>query len=81
MISVQRITSSSETSLSDLNALLPQLRQDKSELVGTQEDLDAMTSDRNVIFVVAKDAEKTIGMASVYLACITRFMVAKACAL
>ncbi len=70
MINIERVRSSSGVSLSDINELLPQLHSSTAngtDPLGTQADLDTIASDKNVIFVVAKDGSKVIGMATVYL--------------
>src|SRR6185312_3803799 len=41
------------------------------EPLGTRDDLEAITSDKNVLFIVVKDDKKVIGMATGYL--ITKF--------
>ncbi|MSU73876.1 GNAT family N-acetyltransferase [Candidatus Kaiserbacteria bacterium] len=70
MIIVERVTSPENVSLSDINELLPQLHTataNPGDLLGTQTDLDTITSDKDIIFVVAKDEAKVIGMAAGYL--------------
>jgi len=69
MITIQRTKATSGTSLADINELLLQLRQDQNEPLGTQEDLDSIASpNRDIIFVTARDGEKIVGMASIYVA-------------
>lgn len=70
MITVERVTSPETVSLSDINELLPQLHTataNAADLLGTQADLDAIASDKDIIFVVARDGAKVIGMAAGYL--------------
>ncbi|HTR18453.1 MAG TPA: GNAT family N-acetyltransferase [Candidatus Paceibacterota bacterium] len=62
------MTTASKNALQEINKLLPQLRRDPGEPLGTQTDLDAILENKNVIFVVAKDDGKVIGMCTVYLA-------------
>jgi ribosomal protein S18 acetylase RimI-like enzyme len=68
MITIERITSASETALGDINTLLLQLRRDPSEPLGTADDLAAITGDKNVAFIVAKDGQRIVGMATLYAA-------------
>jgi ribosomal protein S18 acetylase RimI-like enzyme len=68
MITFERLMVSSETMLADINALLPQLRSNPGEPLGTIMDLEAITGDRNTFLIVAKDGEKIIGMATLYAA-------------
>jgi ribosomal protein S18 acetylase RimI-like enzyme len=68
MITVERVKISGEIALEDVNYLLKQLRTDVNEPPGTQSDLDAIVSDPHVIFVVARDDRKTIGIGTIYLA-------------
>ena len=68
MISVERVTSSADVTLPDINELLRQLRTVVNHAGGTHAELNSITSDSNVIFVVAKDRHKTVGMGTIYLA-------------
>jgi len=68
MVDIKRITSTSQVALGDINALLLQLRHDASEKLGSMDELEAIVPNPNVIFVVAQDNQKTIGMGTVYLA-------------
>lgn len=70
MITVERVTSPETVALSDINELLPQLHTstaNPNDSLGAQADLDTIATDKNVIFVVAKDDSKVIGMATGYL--------------
>ncbi len=70
MITIERVTSPENVSLADINELLPQLHTataNAGDLLGTQADLDTIASDKDIIFVVAKDEAKIIGMAAGYL--------------
>src|SRR3990167_6204374 len=70
MISIERVTSPESVALADINELLPQLHTSTANAddpIGTQADLDAITSDKNIIFAVARDGSKVIGMATWYL--------------
>ena len=70
MITVERVTSPESVALADINELLPQLHTSTANAddpVGTQADLDTITSDKNIIFAVARDGSKVIGMAAGYL--------------
>ncbi len=66
MIQVHRLTQLG-VSVEDINALLPQLRRDASEPLGTQEELEKIIADENVVFVAAKDGERIVGMGTSYL--------------
>ena len=68
MITAQRITTASADSLQDINKLLLQLRRNPSEPLGTEQDLNDIVTDKNVIFIAVQDGEKIIGMATAYLA-------------
>lgn len=67
MISVERATSSESIMLPDINELLSQLHFNRNDPPATQANLDALTSNTKVIFVVAKDGPKVVGMAIAYL--------------
>ena len=70
MITVERVTSPETVPLGDINELLPQLHTSTAngdDPIGTQADLDAITSDKNIIFAVARDGSKVIGMTTGYL--------------
>lgn len=67
MATIERISSSAGIALSDINELLTQLHRDRKDPPATQADLDAISSGPKTIFVVAKDGEKTLGMATAYL--------------
>lgn len=68
MITIERITAASACSLQDINKLLLQLRRDPSEPLGTEQDLNDIVSDKNILFIAVRDGEKIIGMATGYLA-------------
>ena len=68
MITVKRIQNPAEVSLADINALLSQLRTDANEPGGAQADLEVIASSANIVFVVVQDGEKTIGIATAYIA-------------
>ena len=67
MATIERISSSSGIALSDINELLTQLHRDRKDPPATQADLDTISSGPKTIFVVAKDGEKAVGMATAYL--------------
>ncbi len=67
MIEVSRKTSEDTVSLEDVNALLPQLREHVKHL-GTQDDLQAILTNPNVIFVTVTDGTRTVGMGIIYKA-------------
>ncbi|MDB5237945.1 MAG: family N-acetyltransferase [Candidatus Kaiserbacteria bacterium] len=68
MIAVERMTSSSDNALKEINNLLLQLRRDPSEPLGTEQHLSAIISDKNIIFIAVRDEGKIVGMATAYLA-------------
>jgi ribosomal protein S18 acetylase RimI-like enzyme len=68
MITTERMTAASENALQDINKLLLQLRRDPTEPAGTEQDLNAIITDKNVLFIVVRDEDKIIGMATAYLA-------------
>ncbi len=70
MITVERVTSPESVALTDINELLPQLHTataNAGDPVATQADLDVITSDKDIIFAVARDGSKAIGMAAGYV--------------
>ncbi|MDO8514616.1 MAG: GNAT family N-acetyltransferase [bacterium] len=68
MVTIERVTSPESVKLTDINELLPQLHTDATDPRGTQADLDIIASNKNTIFVVARDGSKIIGMATGHLA-------------
>jgi len=71
MVTIERLTKSSEEALEDINRLLPQLRSNPEEHKASLSELQAITGDKNVAFIVARDADKIVGMATLYV--ITKF--------
>jgi len=70
MISIERVTSPESVALADINELLPQLHTSTANAgdpIATQADLDTISSDKDVIFAVARDSSKVIGMAAGYV--------------
>jgi len=66
-MTIERATSSSGISLSDINVLLAQLHSDRNDPPAIQAELDAIASNPKVIFVLAKEGSKVVGMATAYL--------------
>ncbi len=71
MVTVERLTESSEEAIRDINLLLPQLRQDVHEHKGSLADLQRIVEDKDVALVVAYDEGHIVGMATLYM--ITKF--------
>lgn len=68
MIEIARLTEANEKALREVIALLPQLRSPASSPhSASMEELKAMTNDANVALFVARDGEKIIGMATLYM--------------
>ena len=68
MISIERLTTSSETAVADINALLVQLRSNPMEHEGSVADLEEVVQDPSIYLIVAKDGERIVGMGSLYTA-------------
>ena len=71
MVEIIRLNEATDAAARDISLLLPQLRAAQSEHAATLEELRAVTSDKNVAFVVAMDGERIVGMATLYM--ITKF--------
>jgi ribosomal protein S18 acetylase RimI-like enzyme len=71
MITVTKLSEASEHGIQDINHLLTQLREDATEHAGSITDLKKIVADPNVALIVAKDDERVIGMATLYM--ITKF--------
>ena len=67
MITVERLTNAKEGMVKDIELLLSQLRTDVSEHATSLSELEKIVQDKNVAFVVAKDGERIVGMASLYI--------------
>ena len=67
MITFEQLTEASEAAVQDINQLLPQLRESTDEHTCTLAELQEIVSDKKIAFMVAKDGEKIIGMASLYI--------------
>ncbi len=71
MIIIERQLEVSEQALGEINQLLPQLRENPKEKLGSIGDLQSIVEDQNVALVVAKDDGRIVGMATLYM--ITKF--------
>lgn len=63
---IAKLKDASRDILHDINSLLVQLRNDSSQNRGTLEELRDVTSNRNVITMVARDGERIVGMGFLY---------------
>ena len=71
MVEIIRLTEAKESYVADIEKLLVQLRSNTNEHTASLAELQAVTSDPNVAFIVARDDERIIGMATLYI--ITKF--------
>jgi ribosomal protein S18 acetylase RimI-like enzyme len=71
MVEITRLKEANQQYVADINTLLPQLRENSDEHRATLEELQQITSDANVALIVAKDGERIVGMATLYM--ITKF--------
>ena len=67
MVIIERATSSEGIALADINELLSQLHFDRKDPLATQADIGRIASNENIIFIVAKDSSREVGMATAYL--------------
>jgi ribosomal protein S18 acetylase RimI-like enzyme len=71
MVTISVLHEASNEAVRDINLLLKQLRSDKNEPDATLSELQEIVGDKNVVFVVVKDGERIVGMATLYM--ITKF--------
>ena len=67
MVEILRLTEAGEQIVNDINKLLPQLRGERMQEMGSLDDLKAIVGDSTAALIVAQDAGKTIGMATLYM--------------
>lgn len=67
MITFGQLSSATEAAVQDINKLLPQLRENADEHTCSLAELQNIVSDKNIAFIVAKDGDKVIGMATLYV--------------
>lgn len=67
MITFEQLTEATEAVVQDINQLLPQLRENPDEHTCSLAELEAIVSDKNIAFMVAKDRERVMGMATLYI--------------
>ena len=67
MIEITRLKEVSEQAVADIGILLQQLRENSEEHKTSAEELSAIVADNNIVFIVAKDGARIIGMASLYM--------------
>jgi ribosomal protein S18 acetylase RimI-like enzyme len=66
-IALEELKSASEEAVREINDLLPQLRDDANDPPATIAELQHIVESEDVVMVVAKDGEKIIGMATLYI--------------
>lgn len=71
MIRIEQLKEASAEAVNDISRLLSQLRENPEEHVATLNELKAVVEDKNVVFIVAKDGDHIIGMATLYM--LTKF--------
>lgn len=71
MVEIIRLTEAKDSYVSDIEKLLVQLRSNTEEHTATLAELEAITHDKNVACMVARDGERIVGMATLYI--ITKF--------
>jgi ribosomal protein S18 acetylase RimI-like enzyme len=67
MITISRLEEASDAAVKDINLLLPQVRSDPSQHKGSLSDLQNIVENDWTSMIVAKDAERIIGMATVHI--------------
>lgn len=63
-MTIEKLTQATESALQDINRVNGQLHEGR---VGTLEDLQALLANENNTMIVAKDGEKIIGIATLYI--------------
>jgi ribosomal protein S18 acetylase RimI-like enzyme len=64
---VVRLTKATKQVLSDMNALLKQLRRPENFRAGTLKELQLIVSNKNVAMFVAKDGARVVGSVTLYV--------------
>ena len=67
MVEIVRLTEAKESYVEDINRLLPQLRTHSDEHTTSVSDIEMIVADKNILLFVAKDDERIVGMASLYV--------------
>ena len=67
MVEIIRLKEANEQAVADIGILLRQLRENPEEHKTSVEELRQIVEDKNVALLVAKDGERIIGMASLYI--------------
>ncbi len=66
-MTIVKLTRASREAAKDISSLLAQLREDPSEHKAALSELRDITTNKNVVFIVAKDGKKIVGMAMLYV--------------
>ncbi|HWO07605.1 MAG TPA: GNAT family N-acetyltransferase [Candidatus Paceibacterota bacterium] len=64
-MTIKKLTAATPEALADINAINSQLHDDGRK--GTLAELEAIVDNKNCILLVAKDGDKIVGMASLYI--------------
>ena len=67
MVTIGILKKATPSTLRDINRLLAILREDKGKTAGTISELRTILSDKNTAVVTVKDAERVIGMGTLYI--------------
>ncbi len=67
MVTTEQLKRVPENAAGDISRLLAQLRGNPKEHTVSASDLEPIVSDKNIVLIVAKDNEKIVGMASLYI--------------
>ena len=67
MVTVSKLTTATEGNLEDLQRLIQQLREDPAEHTVPLTDLQDVISNKYADLIVAKDGERIVGMATLYV--------------
>lgn len=64
---IERLTEATPNALADINRLIDQLREDGGVSAGAIADLESIVGNKSCVMVVARDGEKIVGTATLYM--------------
>ncbi|MBI4088294.1 GNAT family N-acetyltransferase [Candidatus Kaiserbacteria bacterium] len=66
MVTISKLTAITDASVRELNELMRQLREG-STAAASKEDMQELLNDENIVVIVAKDDERIVGVATLYV--------------
>lgn len=66
-MTIVKLTRASKEAVADISKLLTQLRENPKEHKASLSDLRDITADKKAVLIVAKDGQKIVGMATLYI--------------